>query len=271
MQENRKASFSLTNRAFTFTHKKIFGEGIMGPTRGFLIVFFVLGISGCANQDATLRKQAELESRIETMAKGDAVSNQQIATLSNEVKDLQEKLSSQAQTLKELKDTVSDLRGITDNLLAQKQSGSAANRNQKIEVINKQDAGTEKSRGDVRSEAYIKAFGLYSANRYDEAIASFTAFIKAYPESDYAANAQYWIGECYYTQSNLPKALDAFKKVITTYPQGNKVPDAMLKAGYTLYALKQNESAQAMLESLIKRFPDSPAAVKAREKLPQNR
>jgi len=243
----------------------------MGPTRGFLVVFFVLGISGCVNQDTTLRKQAELESRLESMAKGNSISNQQIASLSNDVKDLQEQVRAAALTLKELKDTVTDLRGISDDLLAQKRGGYTANRNQKIEVINKQEAGPEKNRGDVRSESYIKAFGLYSANKYDEAITSFTAFIKAYPDSEYAANAQYWIGECYYTQSNLPKALDAFKKVISTYPQGNKVPDAMLKAGYTLYALKQNESASAMLESLIKRFPESPAAAKARERSAQSR
>jgi len=40
-----------------------------------------------------------------------------------------------------------------------------------------------------------------------------------------------------------------------------------LKAGYTLFALKQKDSAVSLLESLIKRYPENPAAAKARERL----
>jgi tetratricopeptide (TPR) repeat protein len=63
-----------------------------------------------------------------------------------------------------------------------------------------------------------------------------SAFIR-HPDSEYAGNAQYWIGECYYTQRDYARALEAFNKVIERYPKGQKVPDALLKVGFSLTAL----------------------------------
>ena len=113
----------------------------------------------------------------------------------------------------------------------------------------------------------MNAFGLYSANKYGMAIDSFQSFLQKYPSTDFASNAQYWLGECYYTKSDLPNALDSFNKVVELYPKGKKVPDALLKIGYTLLAMNEPQKARNALASLIERFPDSPAADKGREKL----
>lgn len=239
----------------------------MSRIRVFIAVFSILTLSGCASQDTVLRKQAELESRLESLALGSNISNQRVSSLANEVRDLQEQRKQDTATIREMRDSIMNLRALTDEILAHKSASPTAAIPQKIEVINKEDIGTQPQKSDVPSEAYLKAFGLYSADKYEEAIESFTAFIKAYPDSEYAANAQYWIGECYYTRSDLPKALDSFNKVISNYPQGNKVPDAMLKAGYTLFAMKKPEKATTLLESLISKYPDSPAAARAKEKL----
>jgi tol-pal system protein YbgF len=242
----------------------------MSSIRVFLAVFSILTLSGCTAQDAVLRKQAELESRLESLAIGSNLTNQRLSTLTNEVKDLQEQRKTDTATLRELRDSIMNIRALTDELLVMKASAQKSSAPQKIELINKEESGLPQQKNDVRSEAYMKAFGLYSTDKYEEAIESFTAFLKAYPDSEFAANAQYWIGECYYTRSNLPKALESFTKVFTDYPRGNKVPDAMLKTGYTLFAMKQPEKATAMLESLITKYPDSPAAIKAQEKLLQH-
>jgi tol-pal system protein YbgF len=114
---------------------------------------------------------------------------------------------------------------------------------------------------------YIKSFGLYSANNFQAAIESFESFIKNNPQSDYAANALYWIGECHYTLSDLPKAKNAFLKVVDNYPKSPKLPDALLKLGYTLSALKEKEQATGIFERIITVYPSSHAAIKARERL----
>jgi tol-pal system protein YbgF len=169
--------------------------------------------------------------------------------------------------IKQLQTTIQELRSSQEELKARLAAASQP-AVQKIEVVNQEPVVKGKDIGPPTE--YLKAFGLYSANNYTAAITAFEAFLKRNPKSEYAANAIYWIGECYYSQSDLPKAKASFQKTIENYPKSAKMPDAMLKLGYTLAALKEKDKAQAMFESLIKKYPGSPAAVKARERLTAN-
>ncbi|MEI7817160.1 MAG: tol-pal system protein YbgF, partial [Desulfuromonadales bacterium] len=99
------------------------------------------------------------------------------------------------------------------------------------------------------------------------AIESFESFIKINPQSDYAPNALYWVGECHYSLSDLPRAKETFLKVADNYPKSSKAPDALLKLGFTLSALKEKERATGIFERIITEFPSSSAAIKARERL----
>jgi tol-pal system protein YbgF len=136
----------------------------------------------------------------------------------------------------------------------------------KVEIVN-QPNPAKISRETGPPAEYLKAFGLYSANNFPAAIEAFEAFLKDNAQSDYAANAQYWIGECHYTLSDLPRAKEAFLKVAETYPKSTKTPDALLKLGYTLSVLKEKEKATEVFEKIITSYPSSPAAIKARERL----
>ncbi len=62
-------------------------------------------------------------------------------------------------------------------------------------------------------------------------------------------------------------ALPEFDKVIKNYPQSMKVPDAMVKKGYTLDALERPEEAKKIYAEVVKKFPDSDAAKLAEERL----
>jgi tol-pal system protein YbgF len=132
-------------------------------------------------------------------------------------------------------------------------------------VVNKGAAPGDSD--SAEQDSYMKAFGLFSSNNYGAAIEAFTVFIKTYPASEYAGNAQYWIGECYYTQHDFKQALEAFNKVIDRYPKGKKVPDALLKVGFSQISLNEPAKARVTLESLIEKYPKSPAAAKARERM----
>ena len=62
------------------------------------------------------------------------------------------------------------------------------------------------------TELYLKAFADYAAGRYQPAIEGFSAFVDSYPGNDYAGNAQYWLGECYYALQDYQQAVREFEK-----------------------------------------------------------
>jgi len=107
--------------------------------------------------------------------------------------------------------------------------------------------------------AYQAAFDTLKEGRYKKAKASFSSFLKKYPNSIYAGNAQYWSGEANYVTRNFQQGIIDFKQVVELYPTSAKVPDAMLKLGYTYYELKQYDQAKVVLQELRKGFPKSAA------------
>jgi len=120
----------------------------------------------------------------------------------------------------------------------------------------------------VKEQAdYKAAFNLLKVGKYDEAIVSYTDFLRKYPSGEYASNAQYWLGEANYVTRQFPVAIQEFKKVINRYPQSRKLPDAMLKIGYIHYELKQSEDARRVLTELTQKFPGTTAARLAENRL----
>jgi len=120
-------------------------------------------------------------------------------------------------------------------------------------------------------DAYQAAFDTLKEGRYKEAKVSLGAFLARYPNSSFAGNAQYWLGEAHYVTRNFEQGIIEFEKVLNSYPDSNKVPDAMLKLGYTFYELKQYPQAKAILQDLRERFPDETAARLAAKRLDRMR
>lgn len=115
--------------------------------------------------------------------------------------------------------------------------------------------------------AYQTAFDALKEGRYKKAKTELKAFLEKFPNSSYAGNAQYWLGEAHYVTRNFEQGIIEFEKVINNYPSSNKLPDAMLKLGYTFYELKQFPQAKAILQDLRDRFPQSTAARLATKRL----
>jgi len=114
---------------------------------------------------------------------------------------------------------------------------------------------------------YQQALNILRERRYDEAIVAFQSFLARFQGSQYAGNAQYWIGEANYVSLRYPIAVEEFQKVIASYPESAKVSDAMLKIGYTFYELKAWEQARQSLGTLVERFPKTTAAQLADNRL----
>jgi len=121
--------------------------------------------------------------------------------------------------------------------------------------------------GPKAEKLYAGALSLYSGRDYQQATAKFEEFVAAYPEHKLAGNAQYWIGECYYSQKRYAEAAEEFAKVEKDYPASHKVPAALFKKGLSLAELKRMPEAQAALQRIVERYGQSEEAAKAKEKL----
>lgn len=119
--------------------------------------------------------------------------------------------------------------------------------------------------------AYQVAFDSLKEGRYKQAKQQFSQFLKDYPGSIYAGNAQYWLGEANYVTRNFKQAITEFNRVLNLYLTSAKIPDAMLKLGYTHYELKQYDQAKSVLQELRKRHPSSTAARLAGKRLDRMR
>lgn len=120
---------------------------------------------------------------------------------------------------------------------------------------------------EASEAAYHDAFNLLKAGEYDESIAAFTDFLTQFPDSQYADNAQYWLGETYYVKRDFEPALVEYRKLIETYPASKKRSHAMLKIGYSYHELGQLDQARAVLEDLRNRYAGTTAARLAEERI----
>jgi len=107
---------------------------------------------------------------------------------------------------------------------------------------------------------YRKAYELTTKSRYPQAQKKFEAFLTRWPSHQLADNALYWLGECLYAQKQYLAALQAFQRVIRDYPDGNKVPDAMLKTGLCYQNLGEPTQARKVLLQVAEIYPGSGAA-----------
>jgi tol-pal system protein YbgF len=107
----------------------------------------------------------------------------------------------------------------------------------------------------------------YAAGQWSLAITGFDAFLKTFPRSEMADDAQFLIGETYYAQNKWTEGIAAYNAVIQSYPMGNAVPDAYYKRGLAQERLGQLEEARESWNTVIRIAPDSDAGRLARQNL----
>jgi len=114
---------------------------------------------------------------------------------------------------------------------------------------------------------YEAAFDLIKAKDFDKASQAFAAFLRKYPNSQYAGNAQYWLGEVNLAQGDLQGAGQSFARVSQAYPSHAKVPDSLFKLADVEQRLGNTQKAKGILQQVIAQYPGSSAAQLAQRDL----
>lgn len=121
--------------------------------------------------------------------------------------------------------------------------------------------------GGSDRDNYQAAFELLKEQRYEPAAMAFQQFLVSFPDSQLADNAQYWLAESYYGTDQFENALKHFQVVISKFPRSRKIPDALLKIGYSNYELQRWDSARGALARVQADYPDTTAARLAEQRL----
>ena len=116
-------------------------------------------------------------------------------------------------------------------------------------------------------EVYNMAYSDYLKGNFELAIEGFKTYTEHFPESPLADNAQYWIGECYFSQEKYAESIREFDELILKFPDSDKTASSYLKKGISLTKLGKKEEAIATYKLLISKFPLSEETKIAQEKI----
>ncbi|VVM50507.1 Outer membrane protein assembly factor BamD [Pseudomonas fluorescens] len=128
-------------------------------------------------------------------------------------------------------------------------------------------AGSEPADPAKEKLYYDAAFDLIKAKDFDKASQAFAAFLRKYPNSQYAGNAQYWLGEVNLAKGDLQGAGQAFAKVSQLYPKHNKVPDSLYKLADVERRLGHPDKVKGILQQVVSQYPGTSAAQLAQRDL----
>ncbi|WP_189403387.1 tol-pal system protein YbgF [Alteromonas halophila] len=117
-------------------------------------------------------------------------------------------------------------------------------------------------------EAYDNAVNLILKSReYDKAIPAFQSFLDRFPDSEYAPNAHYWLGQLLFNKQQWQEAKAQFNVVVARFTDSSKRPDALLKLGVIEARQGNSAAARSQFQKVISEYPDSSASRLAESKL----
>jgi tol-pal system protein YbgF len=203
--------------------------------------------------DAVNKVAAAVSTLQSTLQKQQGDSASHVDQLSGQIQALNDSLD-------ELKARLAKVSKQLEDMQSSQQSAAATSAQQQAQ----QQALSQAPPPDV---LYNNALRDYNGAKNDLAIQEFSDYIKFYPNTDLAGNCYFYLGEIQFRQGNYQQAAQSYDEVLQNFPTGSKVASAQLKKGFSLIELGKQEDGVAELRHVIQRYPRSPEALQARERL----
>ena len=180
--------------------------------------------------------------------------------------DISAKMDGLSTTMKGLNSELGDTQNRM-SLLGQRMDDVESNLSQRMGKLSEQLSGSAMKVAPPPSEIYKLAYSDFSRGKYDLALVGFKSYLGKYPKGELADQAQYYIGECYYSKSEWENALEEFDAMEKNYGNSTLVPSSRLKQALCLEQLGKLDDAQKLFETILNEFPESPESFTAREKI----
>ena len=163
-------------------------------------------------------------------------------------------------TMDELKVRLAKLSKQLEDMQAAQQSMAA----QQTQAQQQQQAIAQAPPPDV---LYNNALRDYNGAKNDLAVQEFNDYIKFYPNTDLAGNADFYLAEIQFRAGDYQAAIANYDLVLQNFPGGTKAASAQLKKGLALIELGKKDEGIQELKHVVQRYPRTNEALQAREKL----
>jgi tol-pal system protein YbgF len=134
-----------------------------------------------------------------------------------------------------------------------------------------QTAAASGTPGITPTSAFNLAYNDYLNGKYELAVSGFQRFIKDFPGTSLAPNAQYWLGESYYNLKDYGRAIQTFDYLVAEYPGNEKVPAALYKLGLATAETGDLAKSRKSLKRVLEEFPASDESKLVKNKLAELR
>lgn len=127
------------------------------------------------------------------------------------------------------------------------------------------------TRGPGPSQLYQNGRDQLARGSTSTARALFQELLSTYPSSDQAVDAQFYIGQSYLTEKNLPAADASFAAVVSKYPDSPRASTSLYKRGEIALQQGNKPDARKYFGDVVSKYPKSLEASLAAERLQEIR
>ena len=136
-----------------------------------------------------------------------------------------------------------------------------------LEELNEQSLNLNDLNSTEEIDLYKEALELFEVSRYAEALEVFRDLIISFPEGSYSADAYFWSGELYLAQEQLEDAREHYLVVAEKFKDHDRVADCLYKLGVIEKVLLNDEVANSYFSRLISEYPNTGAAELAKKSM----
>jgi tol-pal system protein YbgF len=175
-----------------------------------------------------------------------------------------------------LRGEISTLRGANEQLkkdladsqrLHKDQMQVLNDRLSKLEPLREKIDGVDFTVEPAEKRDFESALTLFRKGEFATAQTQFAGFIGRYPVSGYATSALFWLGNAQYATRDYKEAIINFKSLVSKEPSHARAAESALSIANCQLELKDSRAARKTLTDLIKAYPQSEAAIAAKERL----
>ncbi|MGI8959589.1 MAG: tol-pal system protein YbgF [Bryobacteraceae bacterium] len=123
--------------------------------------------------------------------------------------------------------------------------------------------------GMTAEKTYTDARRDLQTGNVDLALQEFQQYLTYFPNTELAANAQYYTGEILFRRGDYNNAIPAFDAVLERYPENPKTADAHFMKGMALLKAGQRSRATQEFRTIVANYPRTDDARKAQQQLRQ--